>query len=103
MNETDSVCYTQPRTVGDRLAIAKDFSSRFTYTLPLVVDPMSDPAMAAYAGWPERLYVVGTDGRIAFKGAMGPDGYDPEGVERWLSANVSSPVPVPVAAPASSP
>ncbi len=29
---------------------------------------------AAYAAWPDRLYVVGKDGRIAWKGAPGPKG-----------------------------
>ena len=92
-NEADSVCYAQPRTLADRLAIAKDFTGRFSWALPMVVDPMENPAERAYAAWPERLYVVGRDGRIAHKGAMGPDGFDPEGVEAWLQANVSAPAP----------
>ena|SRR5688572_6208747 len=88
VNESDGVCYAQPRTLDDRLAIARDFVTRFGWTLPLVVDRMENPAEDAYAAWPERLYVVGADGRIAYKGAMGPDGFDPEQVEAWLRAHV---------------
>ena len=94
-NEADDVCYAQPRTLADRLAIAKDFTERFTWTLPMVVDPMDNPAEQAYAAWPERLYVVGADGRIACKGAMGPAGFDPEEVEAWLLANVPRSAPAP--------
>ncbi len=94
-NEADSVCYSQPRTLTDRLAIAKDFVERFTWSLPMVVDAMDNGADSAYAAWPERLYVVGRDGRVAWKGAMGPEGYDPEGVEAWLRANVPASAPAP--------
>ena len=43
---------------------------------------------AAYAGWPDRMYVVGTDGRIAYQGGPGPRGFLPAEVEKWLKANV---------------
>jgi type I thyroxine 5'-deiodinase len=86
-NEEEDVCYRQPRTFADRLAIARDFKDRFDYRIPLLVDGVENPAMHLYAGWPERLYVIGADGRIAYKGAPGPFGYHPEEVEAWLQAN----------------
>ena len=85
-NEAESVCYSQPRSLADRLAIAADFVRRFAYRIPLVVDTMDDRAEAAYAAWPERLYVIGADGRIAYKGAMGPDGFRPDEVAALLAA-----------------
>jgi hypothetical protein len=83
-NETDSVCYSQPKTAEERQAIVKDFIGRFSYAIPLVVDTMANEAEAAYAAWPERLYVVGADGKIAYKGAMGPSGFDPEEILPYL-------------------
>ena len=67
-NETENVCYRQPRTLEDRVAIANDFVERFHYAIPLAVDPMENPADHVYAGWPERLYIVDESGRIAYKG-----------------------------------
>jgi type I thyroxine 5'-deiodinase len=96
-NETDGVCYAQPRKSEDRLAIARDFVSRFGYRIPLVVDPMSDLAKAAYAGWPERLYVLDERGRVAYKGKPGPFGYEPDEVETWLAEHLG-PMPA-LAAP----
>ena len=40
-NEEQGVCYRQPRTLGDRLAIARDFTARFDYSIPLLVDGMA--------------------------------------------------------------
>jgi Iodothyronine deiodinase len=84
-NEKESVCYPQPRTLAQRVAIANDFARRFHYDLPLAVDPMDNRANALYAGWPERFYIVDEGGVIVYKGKPGPFGYHPEEVEAWLA------------------
>ena len=83
-NEKESVCYPQPKTLAQRVAIANDFVKRFDYRIPILVDGMDNRADALYAGWPERFYVVDEGGRIVFKGKPGPFGYHPEEVEAWL-------------------
>ena len=89
-NVTDSVCYPQPTTSGQRLAIANDFVKRFKWEIPIAVDPIENPANAVYAGWPERLYVVDEKGVILYKGKPGPFGYHPEEVEEWLAIRFKS-------------
>jgi hypothetical protein len=84
-NEKEGVCYPQPKTFEDRVAIAKDFVQQNKYTLPFLVDPIDNQADELYAGWPERLYVVDEHGVIAYKGATGPFGYHPDEVEAWLA------------------
>jgi len=86
-NEKESVCYPQPRTLSQRVAIANDFARRFHYDVPLAVDPMDNRANALYAGWPERFYIVDEGGVIVYKGKPGPFGYHPEEVEAWLQAH----------------
>jgi len=83
-NEKEGVCYMQPKTMAQRVAIANDFVKRFSYKIPMAVDPMENPANEVYAGWPERFYIVETDGSIVYKGKPGPFGYHPEEVEAWL-------------------
>ena len=83
-NEKEGVCYPQPKTTEDRLRIANDFVERFHFGMPLFVDRIDDRANAAYAGWPERLYIVDESGTIVYKGKPGPFGYHPEEVEAWL-------------------
>ena len=83
-NEKHNVCYPQPRSTEARVAIAADFVKRFEYDIPLLVDPIENPANAIYAGWPERLYVIDEKGVIVYKGGMGPFEFHPEEVEAWL-------------------
>lgn len=84
-NEEEGVCYPQPKTTEQRLAIANDFVKRFEYPIPLLVDKIENPANRLYAGWPERLYVIDEKGTIVYKGATGPFGFHPEEVEGWLA------------------
>ncbi len=84
-NETEGVCYRQPRTLADRVAIANDFVRRFHYAMPLAVDPIENTADKVYAGWPERFYILDESGRVVYKGKTGPFGYHPEEVEAWLA------------------
>jgi hypothetical protein len=86
-NQKDDVCYAQPRTLEQRLAIARDFVKRNDYTIPMLVDRMENTADGLYAGWPERLYVIDEHGRIAYRGALGPSGYKPQELDAWLDAH----------------
>jgi hypothetical protein len=85
VNDDQGICYTQPKTLGERLAVANDFVRRFRYPVPLLVDDMSNRANELYAAWPERIYIVDEQGRIAYKGKTGPFGYHPEELEAWLA------------------
>ncbi len=85
-NVKDDVCYAQPKTLEQRVAIANDFIKRFKFPLPLGVDDMSNAANDAYAAWPERIYIIDESGRIAYRGGMGPFNYKPEEAREWLAA-----------------
>lgn len=90
-NETEGVCYAQPKTLEQRLAIARDFVRRFDYPVPLLVDPIENPANRLYAGWPERFYILDATGVIVYKGEPGPFGFHPEEVEAWLAQRYGPP------------
>ena len=84
-NVKDDVCYAQPKTLEQRMAIANDFTKRFKYPLPFGVDDMSNAANDAYAAWPERFYIIDGSGHIAYRGGMGPFNYKPAEVRDWLA------------------
>ena len=52
--------------------------------MPMVLDQLDNRVGEAYAGWPDRFYIVGTDGRIAYQGGPGPWGFDSEAMEARL-------------------
>ena len=85
-NVKDDVCYAQPKTLEQRVAIAKDFTARYKFPLPFGIDDMSNAADTAYAAWPERLYIIDETGHIVYRGGMGPFHYKPAEVREWLAA-----------------
>jgi hypothetical protein len=56
--------------------------------IPALVDREDNRVNAAYAGWPDRLYIIALDGTIAFAGGPGPWGFQPTKVDAWLKANI---------------
>ena len=59
--------------------------------LPAVVDDFSNSTEAAYTAWPDRLYVIDRDGRIAYKSGPGPFGFHPEAVGKTLEKLLAAP------------
>ena len=57
-------------------------------SLPALVDDMEDSVNQAYAAWPDRLYLVGRDGRIAYHGGRGPFGFLPGELEDAIRAEL---------------
>jgi hypothetical protein len=84
-NVDQGVCYPQPRTLGQRVAIANDFTERFHFPLPMGVDDMRDTADHLYGGWPERIYILDESGKIVYQGGLGPFGFHPEQARTWLA------------------
>jgi hypothetical protein len=84
-NVKEDVCYAQPKTLAQRVAIANDFIKRFNYPIAFGIDDMNNTANDLYAAWPERLYIIDENGRVVYRGGMGPFHYDPEEVRAWLA------------------
>jgi Iodothyronine deiodinase len=57
--------------------------------MPIVIDGVDNAVVAAYGGWPDRLYLIGRDGRIVFQGGEGPFGFKPEELERAIEREVA--------------
>lgn len=49
--------------------------------LPALVDGIDDAVNRAYAAQPDRLFLVGRDGKIAYTGGRGPGGFKPAELE----------------------
>jgi Iodothyronine deiodinase len=70
-NRRAGVAVRDPRSTEERVACA----TRVALQIPFVVDRVDDEVARRYGGWPERLYLIGCDGRIAYQGGPGPDGF----------------------------
>lgn len=74
-----------PTTLRERGKVASKCVASLALTLPMVVDDMQDTANQLYCGWPERIYVIERGGKIAYKGGLGPFGFDPAEAEKALT------------------
>ena len=84
-NERDGVLAGH-RTLSERRSAARTCAASLGLTAPILLDGMDNEADRAYGAWPERLYVISREGRIAYKGGKGPYGFDPEELERFLES-----------------
>ncbi len=80
-----------PTTLEERRAVAGRCMKDLGFSIPPLVDDMNDAANLAYAGWPERLYVIGKDGKIAYAGGMGPMHFSPNECAAFLKEYLSNP------------
>ncbi len=58
--------------------------------LPALIDDVKNTAERAYTGWPDRLYLVDRNGRIAYKSLPGPFGFRPAELEKALTKALGS-------------
>jgi Iodothyronine deiodinase len=77
-NVEEDVLVANHVTIEDRFAAAREGVERLDLTLPVLVDRMDDAVSNAFAAWPERIYVVDRDGRIADVAGPGPFEFDPD-------------------------
>jgi hypothetical protein len=77
-NRRDEITVVDPTSLDERAAAADACVARLRTRIPVLLDHVDDAVALAYGGWPDRLYLIGRDGRVAFQGGRGPDGFKPE-------------------------
>jgi hypothetical protein len=73
-----------PTTLLERQDVAESCVSDLKIEIPTVVDDMEDSIAKHYKAHPDRLYVVGKDGKIAYRSGPGPMGFKPTLMETAL-------------------
>ena len=77
-NRREEIALVDPTSLEERAAAAEACVVRLQTRIPVLLDDVDDAVALAYGGWPDRLYLIGRDGRVAFQGERGPDGFKPE-------------------------
>ena len=75
----------QPKTFERRQEVAAECCKELELTLPVLVDDMKDSVAKAYSAMPDRLFILGADGKIAYRGERGPRGFKVDEMEQELS------------------
>jgi type I thyroxine 5'-deiodinase len=93
-NQKEKIAVASERTLDQRSDVARTCITRLSVHIPAVIDRLDNLVEAAYTAWPDRLYVIGTDGRIAYKSKPGPYGFKPKAVEDTLKRIAPAPMRV---------
>jgi len=88
-NVKEGVLFRDPTTNAEREQVANSCVRKLHLHIPAVIDPIDDKVEQAYTGWPDRLYLVGSDGRIEFKTEPGPFGFDAKKLGEAVAATTA--------------
>jgi hypothetical protein len=83
-NEEDSVLVSQHQSMEERVEVGQTCMLKLALEPPALVDEMDDAVATAYAAMPERLYLIGSDGTVVYKGGMGPMFFNPADWEQAI-------------------
>jgi hypothetical protein len=80
-NQKEKISVASPRTLTERCAVEGTCATKLALRIPAVIDDLDNTTEAAYTAWPDRLYVIDRDGRVAYKSKPGPFGFKPADME----------------------
>jgi Iodothyronine deiodinase len=83
-NIKQSVIFNLPQSYEQRNAVADSCVTKLNIRIPALIDNFANTTESAYTGWPDRIYVIDRDGRVAFKTTPGPFGFETSGMEQTL-------------------
>ena len=83
-NIRDGVVFANPRTDGERFNVAESCVRTLGIRFPALIDGIDNTVERQYTGWPDRLMLIGRDGRVVFKSEPGPFGFEPAKLEGAL-------------------
>ena len=77
-NIKDQVVFASPKNEEERAFVAGACVRKLNIKFPAVLDEFGNSTESSYTGWPDRLYLIDGQGRIAYKSRPGPFGFKPD-------------------------
>ena len=82
-NIQEGVLFRQHQSYEEREEVAQSCSLDLHIGLPILIEEIDNATDEAYGAAPERLYLVGKDGKVAYHGGAGPHFFD---LDEWKQA-----------------
>ena len=83
-NQKEKISVTSPKTFAERCAVEGVCATKLALRIPAIIDNLENTTEASYTAWPDRLYVIDRNGRVAYKSKPGPFGFKPAEMELGL-------------------
>ena len=80
-NIKDKVVFASPKDETERAFVAGACVRKLGIKFPAIMDGFENRTEVAYTGWPDRLYLIDADGKVAYKSKPGPFGFHPADLE----------------------
>lgn len=77
-NIKDKVVFASPKNEEERAQVAGACVRKLGIKFPAVLDQFENTTEKAYTGWPDRMYLIDSNGRVAYKSKPGPFGFKPD-------------------------
>ena len=77
-NLREGVIFRNPRTNEERTGVAESCVRKLGIRFPALIDGIDNTVEQLYTGWPDRIYLIDREGRVVFKTAPGPFGFEPD-------------------------
>ncbi len=83
-NLKDKIVFASPRDFEERSQVAGSCVRKLGIKFPAVIDAFDNSTERAYTGWPDRIYMIDQQNRVAYKSKPGPFGFKPDDLEKAL-------------------
>ncbi len=83
-NLKDKVVFASPRNEDERAAVAGSCVRKLGIEIPALLDEFGNSTENAYTAWPDRLYLIDREGKVAYKSKAGPFGFKPDELQAAL-------------------
>jgi len=84
-NIKDSVVFASPKNLEERENVAGACVRKLGIRFPALIDGFDNTTEKAYTGWPDRLYLIDTQGHVVYKSRPGPFGFKPDDLKGALA------------------
>ena len=89
-NIKDKVVFASPKNEEERAFLAGACVRKLGIEIPAVLDEFGNSTESAYTAWPDRLYLIDRQGKVAYKSKPGPFGFHPDDLAKALTQVTST-------------
>ena len=83
-NVREGVVFASPKTDAERVNVAGSCVRNLGIRFPALIDGIENTVEREYTGWPDRLVLIGKDGRVVYRSEPGPFGFHPADLEQAI-------------------
>ena len=86
-NFRDRVVFASPRNEDERASVAGTCVRKLGIKIPALLDEFGNSTESAYTAWPDRLYLIDRNGKVAYKSKPGPFGFKPDQLQAAIRSS----------------